>query len=65
MCVLNEYSFLPLAAKCAEYQTVEVSRVVVLGSGCLIRRCSRCVDWKSNFITGERLHLDGQGHLQL
>jgi hypothetical protein len=41
ICILNEYSLPPLAAKCAEYQAVVNSRVVELGSRCLIRKHSK------------------------
>jgi hypothetical protein len=44
---------------------VEVSRVVVLNSRCLIKRRNKLVDWKSNFIIERRIHLDGQGRVQV
>jgi hypothetical protein len=36
----------PRAAKCAEYEVVKFSQVVLLGSRCLVRRRSKPVDWR-------------------
>jgi hypothetical protein len=44
---------------------MKVSRVVVLDNRSIGGNHSKCVDWESNFITEGRVHLDGQGRLQV
>jgi hypothetical protein len=58
---INEY----LLSRCmyAECPCVELSRVVIL-AGRPVEGDSKLDDQKSNFIT-ERVHLDGQGCLQV
>jgi hypothetical protein len=41
LCVSNKYSLPPLVAKCVEYQTVEILRVVVLDEKCPIESCNK------------------------
>jgi hypothetical protein len=43
---------------------MELSRVVVLGSRLVERDTVNKLKQESNFIT-EKIHLDGQGHLQV